>query len=138
MTAKYSSLLAASCSVALFCLAVASPAYASTVSGWWNGSWSCTIDGRPAQMRWTVVEDSQTIDNGDGTATSTSGARWKGRFSDNGSKWVALTNPRFGKKGGLYFNHADGNRWYLPKPTGNKTTGWTTWNGQQYPLSCWK
>ncbi|WP_077431723.1 MULTISPECIES: DUF6006 family protein [Pseudomonas] len=138
MTAKYHSLLTASCNLTLFCLVVAGPAYAGMASGWWGGSWSCTIDGRAAQMKWTVVEASQTTDNGDGTATSTSGVRWKGSFSDNGSKWVALTNPRLGNKGGMYFNHADGNRWYLPKPIGNKTTGWTTWNGQQYPLSCWK
>jgi hypothetical protein len=58
--------------------------------------------------------------------------------SDAGSRWVALTDPREGSRGGLYFRHADGNQWYLPKPTGNKTKGWTTWNGQRYSLSCWK
>src|SRR5687768_7668134 len=44
------------------CLAVASvsaPALASTVAGWWGGTWTCSIDGRPAQMKWITVDDSQ-------------------------------------------------------------------------------
>lgn len=120
---------------------VSSTAHASQVSGWWGGSWTCNIDGRPAQMKWSVVDDSQTSceDTSEGRiCSSTSGVRWKGRFSDNGSPWVSLTNPREGNRGGLYFYHADGNKWYLPKPKGNRTTGWTTWNGQRYQLSCWK
>lgn len=119
------------------CLAISGPSLASMVSGWWGGTWSCNIDGRPAKMKWVVVDDGQTSCDGD-VCTTTSGARWKGSFSDNGSRWVPLTNPRQGERGGLYFNHADGNRWYLRKPEGNKTAGWTTWNGQRYPLSCWR
>ena len=117
------------------CLAVAAPALASTASGWWGGTWSCSIDGRPAHMKWVIVDDSQTTCS-DGTCTTTSGVRWKGSFSDNGSAWVPLTDPRPGQQGGLFFRHADGNQWYLPKPTGNQTSGWTTWNGRRYPLSC--
>lgn len=113
-----------------------SPAGAGMVTGWWGGNWTCNIDGRPAQMKWVPVDDSQTSCNGDVCSTS-SGARWKGSFSDNGSRWVPLNNPRTGNLGGLYFNHADGNRWYLPKPTGRQTVGWTTWNGQRYRLACW-
>ena len=119
-------------------LAVSAPTHASTVSGWWGGTWACTIDGRPAQMKWVAVDDSQTTHNGDGTSTTTSGARWKGSFSDNGSRWVPLTQPRAGQQGGLFFRHADGNQWYLAKPLGNRTAGWTTWNGRRYPLSCQK
>lgn len=138
MNTKHSSLFPNSCSLALFCLVVANPSYASQAVGWWGGNWTCNIDGRPARMKWTVVDDSQTTANDDGTATTTSGVRWKGSFSDNGSNWVPLTNPRLGTKGGMYFNHADGNRWYLSKPSSNKSTGWTTWDDQRYPLSCWK
>lgn len=65
----------------------------------------------------------------------TSAVKWVGRFSDNGPYWVPLTNPRESNEGGLYFRHADGNQWYLPKPKGNRTTGWTTWNSQRYSLS---
>jgi hypothetical protein len=97
----------------------------------------CNIDGRPARMKWVAVDDSQTTCDGD-TCSTSSGARWKGSFSDNGSRWVPLNEPRQGDKGGLFFRHADGNKWYLPKPAGNKTTGWTTWNGRRYPLSCWR
>jgi len=130
------SLLAISCGLGLW-LAMSGPVLASQVVGWWGGNWTCNIDGRPARMRWMTVDDSQTSCDGD-TCTSTSGVRWRGSFSDNGSRWVPLTNPRRGDKGGLYFNHADGNGWYLAKPVGNRATGWTTWNGRRYPLSCWQ
>ena len=130
------SLIAISCGIALS-LAVSGASIASQVAGWWGGDWNCNIDGRPARMRWNVVDDSQTTCNGD-TCSTSSGVRWNGSFSDNGSRWVPLTNPRQVNRGGLYFRHADGNQWYLPKPTGNRTTGWTTWNGKRYPLSCWK
>lgn len=110
---------------------------ASQVVGWWGGTWTCKIDGRPSRMKWAAVNDSQTTCSGD-TCTSSSGARWSGKFSDNGSRWVALTNPRSGSQGGLYFQHADGNKWYLAKPVNNKTDGWTTWRGQRYSLSCWQ
>ena len=49
-----------------------------------------------------------------------------------------LSDAREGSRGGLNFRHADGNQWYLAKPEGNKATGWTTWNGQRYSLSCWR
>ena len=120
----------------LVCAVIAvSPAFAGLVSGWWGGSWSCNIDGRPARMQWTPVDDSQTTCH-DGVCTTTSGARWSGRFSDNGSPWVPLTAARSGNQGGLFFRHADGNQWYLAKPVSNQTSGWTTWNGRRYPLSC--
>lgn len=124
-----------SCSITLG-LAVAIPANAGLVSGWWGGSWNCNIDGRSAQMRWTVVEDVEPPCNSD-LCSSSSGVHWEGRFSDNGGRWVALKNPRTATNtGGLFFNHADGNRWYLAKPVSNKASGWTTWNGNRYPLSC--
>lgn len=123
------------CCVAPVLLAGSGPALASTVGGWWGGSWACNIDGRSARMRWVVVDDTQTTCDGN-VCSSSYGARWKGSFSDNGSQWVPLTNPRLGNAGGMFFNHADGNRWYLAKPVGNRTAGWTTWNGSRYPLSC--
>jgi hypothetical protein len=110
------------------------PAQAGSLSGWWKGSWTCKIDGRPAQMKWDIV-DSETTCDGD-ICRTTSGVRWQGSFSDNGSRWVPLTDASRGKKGGLFFRHADGNQWYLPEPKGDKTTGWTTWNGNRYELSC--
>lgn len=133
---KQHSILMAFCSLTL-CIFVFSPADASTAFGWWGGAWTCSIDGRPARMQWSAVDDSEATCDGD-VCSSTSGARWRGSFSDNGSRWVPLTNPRKGNKGGLFFRHADGNQWYLPAPTGNKTIGWTTWNGSRYPLSCWR
>lgn len=118
-------------------LALPSAPRASMVAGWWGGSWKCNIDGRPARMKWSAVDASETSCNGD-ECTQTSGARWAGSFSDNGSKWVPLRYASEGNQGGLYFRHADGNRWYLAKPVSGKATGFTTWNGQRYPLSCWR
>jgi Family of unknown function (DUF6006) len=119
------------------CFAVSTPVIASQVGGWWGGNWNCNIDGRPAQMRWRVVDDSQTTCDGN-ICSSTSGVRWQGSFSDNNSPWVPLTDPRQSSRGGFFFRHADGNQWYLARPTANRTSGWTTWNGQRYPLSCWR
>jgi len=116
-------------------------AHASMVIGWWGGNWSCKIDGRPARMKWQAVDDSRTVcnDTSEGRVCSrTSGVRWDGSFSDNGSAWVPLKNPNQDNNGGFYFHHADGNLWHLAKPNGNRTSGWTTWNGRRYPLSCWK
>ncbi len=118
-------------------LSSSAPSFASQALGWWGGTWTCTIDGRPAQMKWTVVDVGGGSCDGD-TCTSTSEVAWRGKFSDNGSNWVPLTNARYGNRGGLYFIHADGNKWYLPKPVNNRSNGWTTWQGNRYPLSCWK
>ncbi len=116
----------------------AAPVSAGQVaSGWWDGNWSCNIDGRPARMRWKVVNDTQTVCGPD-YCTSSYGAAWRGRFSDHGAAWVPLTDPQRSSSGGLYFRHADGNRWFLKKPVNSKTSGWTTWMGNRYPLSCWR
>lgn len=123
----------------LFAAAVVPDAtHASTVpGGWWSGSWKCNIDGRPARMKWHVADASEGSCDGDICSTS-SAVRWAGSFSDNGSRSVPLSRASEGTKGGLYFTHADGNRWYLAKPVGGKAVGYTTWNGQRYPLSCWR
>ena len=112
---------------------------ASQASGWWGGSWACTIDGRPARMKWDVVDAggaSCSDDGGERVCSTTSAVRWRGRFSDNGAPWASLADPRLGNQGGMFFTHADGNRWYLAKPVGGRSRGWTTWNRQRYPLSC--
>jgi hypothetical protein len=125
------------CGIAL-CATISTPSHAGlTVTGWWDGNWTCNIDGRPARMRWRVVDATTTSCDGE-VCSTVAGSRYKGSFSDNGSQWVALTDAKRGKKGGLYFRHADGNQWYLPQPTGGRTDGWTTWNGSRYKLSCWK
>lgn len=108
------------------------------VGGWWSGNWTCKIDGRPARMKWYIADNSEQSCDGDGICSSTSAVTWRGRFSDNGSQWVSLTNLTVGKKGGIFFRHADGNQWYLGKPVNRSTGGWTTWNGTRFPLSCSK
>jgi Family of unknown function (DUF6006) len=104
-----------------------------------GGKWSCNIDGRSARMRWVPVEAGVNMcDNNGRNCVRNDRLRWLGGFSDNGSREVRLTDAREGARGGLNFRHADGNHWYLAKPVGNKATGWTTWNGQRYPLACWR
>ena len=115
----------------------AAPSSASMVTGWWGGNWTCNIDGRPARMKWVAA--SVTEGSCDGNVCSQSqGAAWRGHFSDNGSRWVPLSNPRKGAQGGVFFRHADGNQWYLAKPVSNRSEGWTTWQGTRYRLSCWR
>lgn len=117
------------------CFSTAPVSAGQIVGKWWDGSWRCTIDGRPARMVWKIVDDPQSTSDGD-IGTTTSGVKRIGRFSDNGSRWVSLSDAREGNNGGLFFRHADGNQWYLPKPQGERTSGWTTWQGNRYPLVC--
>jgi Family of unknown function (DUF6006) len=121
--------------VLALCFVTSSPPLAGQVTAWWGGFWACTVDGRPARMKWGAADYTPATA---GIVSISHALRWKGSFSDNGSRWMPLTNPRQDAKGGLYFRHADGNQWYLAKPVNNKTKGWMTWNGQRYPLSCWR
>jgi hypothetical protein len=126
--------------VALAGFGISAPASASFLVGHWlDGVWQCTIDGRPARMRWQVVDDPQASCSGD-WCTSAALVRRKGSFSDNGSRWVPLLNLRDGQeRRGAFFDHADGNRWYLRKPNSSgRAVGHTVWQGTQYPLICWR
>ena len=88
---------------------------------WFSGTWTGTIDGRPATMRWR---------------TTGSGAARKviGDFSDGSSgNYVPLTYDS-STPDKLFFRHADGNSWFLAKVADGEATGWTTWQGRQFPL----
>lgn len=109
------------------------------VSEWFFGRWDCNIDGRPAQMQWKVVDDSQTTCSGD-TCSTTSGVRIAGWFSDNGSAWVPL-KKRFAntqrQELGIRYLGKEQDNWYLKYNSRTKVAdGWTTWRGQRYPLQC--
>jgi len=86
------------------CFSISNPTPASQLIGWWVGNWTCNINGRSAQMKWISVDAGVSMcdDNGNNCITSDR-LHWKGGFSDNGSRWVQLTNPREGKKGGFSF-----------------------------------
>lgn len=136
------SMLKESCCALVLCTIIAGSAKADTQADeWWNGDWNCDIGGHPARMKWSVVEDAQAPGSaGGGGATA---ARWEGSlYSDSAAQPVALTEPSMGKKGGLYFRHADGHKWYLQKPVDNKATGWTRATAQRnaprYPIACWR
>jgi hypothetical protein len=123
----------------LTALGTAAPASASLITGhWMDGFWNCKIDGRYAKMAWSIVDASEVSCTGN-WCTSAALVRRKGRFAENGSRAVPLYNLRDGSKGrGAYFDHADGNRWWLGKPVGGVSTGYTTWQGKRYPLVCSK
>ena len=104
------------------------------VTQWYNGTWNCTIDGRPSVMRWRYVNDSQQTCSG-GVCTSSSGVALRGSFSDNGSPFVRLTKISSNSTV-LVMRHPDGNRWRLDMSVPGRAAGYTTWNGQRYPLVC--
>ena len=108
-----------------------------TVGRWYHGMWTCRIDGRPARMEWKIV-DAPTTSCRDGVCSTAATVAERGRFSDNGSRWVPLTNPVVSGTSGnrLGFRHADGNAWYLYRRNARVANGQTTWNGQRYPLQC--
>ena len=116
-------------------VALAPPVAASqAVVEWYHGSWSCQIDGRPARMTWKIVDDTQVNCAGD-ECSVVNGVATRGRFSDNGSRWVTLTAPSVNGDT-LRFRHADGNPWRLRRESATRAVGHTTWNGSRFPLSC--
>jgi Family of unknown function (DUF6006) len=123
---------------ALFAAALAGsgPAGASQVAGgWYTGDWRCTLDGRLTRIVWDVV----SVDRGssdDDVGTSVAGAERRGRFWDWGS-WAGLSLGR-ATSTAVHFKHADGNNWYLRRASAGQATGYSTWQGRRYPLSCTK
>jgi hypothetical protein len=107
-------------------------------SQWYFGNWNdCKIDGRPAKMQWKVVDDSQTQCDGN-ICQSTSGVKVVGRFSDNGGNWVPLS-VRYNRTNevGIRYLGREQDNWVLRyNPNSRVATGYTTWRGNRYPLSC--
>jgi Family of unknown function (DUF6006) len=128
-------------SLALFALTclVPSDASASFVqTKWYFGNWNnCLIDGRPAKMQWKVVDDPQTSCDGN-VCSSSSGVKVVGRFSDNGGAWVPLkVQSSSGNDLKIRYQGAEPDNWFLRySPTKKSASGWTTWRGNRYPLSC--
>ena len=87
-------------------------------AAWFSGSWTGTIDGRPAALRWRS--------NGAGSFT--------GEFSDgNSGKYVPMTYLSHNASE-LRMRHPDGNEWYLHQTGDGQAAGWTIWQGNRYPL----
>jgi Family of unknown function (DUF6006) len=110
----------------------------TTPTKWYFGDWNnCNIDGRPARMQWKVVDDSQTSCQGN-VCSQTSGVKVVGRFSDNGGAWVPLkVNYSQGNDVGIRYQGGEPDNWFLRYSPQRKTaSGYTTWRGNRYPLSC--
>ncbi len=107
------------------------------VSQWYFGKWNCSIDGRPAKMQWLVVDDPHTSCSGD-VCSSSSGVKVVGRFSDNGSAWVPLSQRYLrGNDFGIRYLGTEQDNWMLHYQPKNKIAdGWTTWRRNRYPLQC--
>jgi hypothetical protein len=107
------------------------------VSQWYFGRWNCSIDGRPSQMQWRVVDDPQTSCSGD-VCSTTSGVKVVGRFSDNGSAWVPLEKRYLrGNDFGIRYLGREPDNWFLRYNSSNRQAiGYTTWRGNRYPLQC--
>jgi len=121
--------------------ALPEPAHASQVVGqWYHGNWSCRSDGRPARMRWVVRDDPGPSNCRydarlrEQVCSRTSGVTTVGEFWDRNGPWRRLTIQTRGQNS-LHFRHADGNPWFLQR-SGSRANGWTTWNGNRYPLQC--
>ncbi|PXA87499.1 hypothetical protein DMC47_31850 [Nostoc sp. 3335mG] len=85
---------------------------------WFFGTWTGTIDGRPATMRWWAD----------------TGHAITGDFSD-GSTGVYVPlyyDSHTAQK--LYFRHQDQTNWFLARTADGAASGTTTWQGRNYPL----
>jgi hypothetical protein len=109
---------------------------------WYFGWWDCQIDGRPSRMAWEVVNDPQPKCD-DEFCTTTSGLKVVGKFSDSGGQWVPLAEQSInGDDFNLRYLGAEQDNWFLKRtppttpPSGLSATGYTTWRGNRYPLSC--
>ncbi len=90
-------------------------------NAWFGGQWTGTIDGRAAAMRW----------RNEGSERS---PRYVGEFSDgNSGQYVPLTYVSHTATQ-FDFRHQDGNAWQLTKVGDGQATGFTTWQGMQFPL----
>ena len=109
------------------------------VENWYMGDTTCNIDGRPARMNWKVENEWVGNCNGD-ICSGYENAKLVGKFSDNGGPWVALARTSSATNT-LYIRYlgAEQDNWMLRyDPSTHRATGWTTWRGHRYPLSCWK
>ena len=107
---------------------------ASSSAEWYLGDWNCSIDGRPAKMRWKA----ESVNRSCGDNCTEAGSVTKGKFSDNGQPPVSLEAVG---KGSSFVSFRYGqdkeNLWQLryDNSTG-VASGDTIWEGKAYPLQC--
>lgn len=88
-------------------------------------------------MIWECVDDSRVHCNSDGSCSVTSGVKVVGWFREANSRWVNLV-PGSATASDFHFTYTgDATPWYLRfEPHSRLATGWTTWQGRRYPLTC--
>ena len=106
------------------------------VSQVYHGNWNCNLHGRSAKMAWKIVDDTRTECSG-GRCSVSHGVKEVGSFKDGSGPWVSLTALGTSTQS-ITFRHADGNKWYLARTSARQLNGHSTWQGNQYPLSCWR
>lgn len=118
----------------------ASPAY---LPAWIKGEMNCKIDGRPAKMTWKIENRYEgNCDSSGEYCTQAEYAVSVGSFSDNGGQWIPLESRGSRNNGNTFlirYKGAEPDNWELTfVPSTEVATGWTTWRGNRYSLSCWK
>ena len=85
-------------------------------------------------MEWLAADDQQTSCDGDICSTSM-GVKVVGRYSDKGQPWANLTVAG-SSSAQLTMRYAGGDRWQLNQESEGIASGWSTWQGKRYALSC--
>lgn len=102
-------------------LAKGAPVRLTIAYPWFVGTWTGTIDGRPATLRWRIVVEGDV-------------RRMVGDFSDGSTgRYVPMTYEAHNAQQ-LFLQHPDGNHWFLARTGEGQARGHTTWGGRQFPL----
>jgi hypothetical protein len=122
---------------AILCLPT--QAFACLVSpSWYDGWWDCRIDGRPSNVVWETKCVPVTTCSG-GVCSSTYKVETKGWFREQNANWFTLIKNSSTAQSIRFTYTGDNTPWYLRYNAATRTAaGHTTWQGNQYPLTCTK
>lgn len=136
IVARYCKKLALSAFLAVPLVLQSIPVRALCASQWYAGAWKCSIDGRPATMHWW--QWGRTVSHCDGGVCSQhETCEVGGRFAEAPGPWFRLVSNRSTRDEVFFTYKGDNTPWYL-KGDSRAMSGWTTWAGNHYPLSCVK
>lgn len=137
----------------LLCLLSLSLMSSAWAAAWYEGQWTCNLDGRMTEMKWRYEPVGSGGCDDDGTCWIAEDDNWQsvGWFKDVGRPWVRLTlmteHPLRAYRlayqplvrgNTIYFEFAgDQTIWNLTfYPKSQKAVGNSVWRGKKYPLSC--
>ena len=97
-------------------------------SPWFLGTWNCSIDGRPSTIIWNKCT------SGANCVAGVYG-QFKESLASHSHGWVDLRIGSYNANAINFTYTGDNTPWFLTGSS-NYVSGHTTWNGNQYPLSC--